>query len=387
VHLPREFELVAACCRWPPSPARDEAVRAAAAGVDWTLVARIAERHRVEGLVWAALRGRAAEVPDAAAERLRSAAARIARQNLDLAAESLRLTARLDSAGVRHHFVKGISLGALVYGSIAPKMGWDIDLLVPPESVETAAAALEEAGYALVIPYGRRARERLALWHAHWKESVWRTPDGRLHVELHTRLSDNPMLLPAVGPDSPVVEVDLSGGKRLPTLAGEELFAYLCVHGASSAWFRLKWIADVGALIGRHGPDEIERLYRRSQVLGAGRAAAQALLLCRRLFDTLLPPALVAELAGDRVSRWLVALALRKLAGRALTAEIHDTRLGTATIHLMQLGLLPGLRFKLTELGRQLVHPLDRLAVPLPRALAFLYPLVALKRRLTPRAR
>ena len=386
MHLPPEFRLVAACCRWPPSPARDSAVLAAAAGIDWALAARIAARHRVEGLVWNALRQAGAAVPEEVGERLQAASARIMRQNLALTAESLRLAGRLDEAGIRHLFVKGVSLGVLAYGSIGPKMGWDIDLLVPPEAVEAAARLLETAGYRLSYPQGPRSRVRLGLWHRHWKESVWTTPDGRLTVELHSRLNDNPMLLPDVGPDSPRRPVEVSKDRFLDTLRGDELFAYLCVHGASSAWFRLKWIADVGALIGGCPPEEIERLYRVSQALGAGRAPAQALLLCERLFATPLPPALAAELRSDRVNRWLLAVALRKLAGRTLTAELNQKWLGTGTIHLMQFALLPGLKFKYAELRRQLVNPLDRVAVPLPKALAFLYPLVAVSRRLGRRA-
>ena len=277
-------------------------------------------------------------------------------------------------------------MGVLAYGSIGPKMGWDIDLLVPLESLETAASALESAGYRLLLPKGPKARERLGLWHRHWKESVWATPDGGLTVELHTRLNDNPMLLPGVGPDSPSRQVEVSRGKFLATLPADELFAYLCVHGASSAWFRLKWIADVGALLGACPPEEIERLYRRARELGAGRAPAQALLLCERLFATPLPPALGAELRSDRINRWLLAIGLRKLAGRTMTAEPAERLLGTGTIHLMQFALLPGLRFKYAELRRQLVNPADRIAVPLPRALGFLYPLVAMSRRLGRRA-
>ena len=388
VNLPREFQLVAACCRWPPSPARDEAVRALAApSVDWILVARIAERHRVEGLAWNALRQAGVDVPAGAGDRLRSAAARIARQILVLTAESLRLAASLDEAGIRHLFVKGVALGALVYGTVGPKMGWDIDLLVPLPAVEAAAAVLEAAGYRLALPSGPSARETLARFHEHWKESVWTSADGALTVELHTRLSDNPMLLPKVGFDSPVQQVEVARGRFLPTLGRDELFAYLSVHGASSAWFRLKWIADVVALLAGAPPAEIARLYRRSQRLGAGRASAQALLLCRRLFGTDLPPALAAELEGDRTNRWLLGIALEKLAGRTLATELHQARFGTASIHLMQLALLPGLRFKLGELGRQLVKPDDRVALPLPRWLGFLYPLVSAARRLTRRTR
>lgn len=387
MHLPREFQLVAACCRWPPSPARDQAVQAAADSADWVLVARIAERHRVEGFVWNALRQAGLAFPAEVGERLQAAAARITRQNLILTGESLRLSALLDRAEIRHLFVKGITLGVLAYGSIGPKMGWDIDLLVPLESLEEAASALESAGYRLLLPKGPKARERLGLWHRHWKESVWARPGGGPTVELHTRLNDNPLLLPGVGPDSPPRQVEVSKGKFLATLPADELFAYLCVHGASSAWFRLKWIADVGALLGACPPGEIERLYRRAQALGAGRAPAQALLLCERLFATPLPPALSAELRSDRVNRWLLAIGLRKLAGRTMTAELNERLLGTGTIHLMQLALLPGLGFKYSELRRQLVNPADRIAVPLPKALGFLYPLVALWRRLGGRPR
>ncbi len=386
MHLPPEFELVAACCRWPPSPARDAAVAAAAAlPLDWPLVARIAERHRVEGLVWTALRQADVAVPAEAGERLRAAASRIARQNLLLTAESLRLTARLEEAGVRFMFVKGVALGALVYGSVGPKMGWDIDLLVPLPSLEAAAAVLEASGYRLDLPSGPLARERLALFHRHWKESVWTSADGRVTVELHTALSDNPALLPKVGPDSPVQPVEVAKGRFLPTLGTDELFAYLAVHGASSAWFRLKWIADVAALLADAPPAEVERLYRRSRQLGAGRASAQALLLCERLFGTALPPALAAELRRDRANRWLLAIALRMLAGRSLATELNQLRLGTFYIHLMQLGLMPGLRFKLDELGRQLIDARDRVDVPLPRWLGFLYPFISLSRRLTGR--
>lgn len=388
MHLPNEFRLVAACCRWPPSPARDEAVLAAAAlPLDWTLVVRIAGRHRVEGLVWNALRGADVAVPGEAGEPLRTAAARIARQNLVLTAESLRLAARLEEAGVRFLFVKGVALGALVYGSVAPKMGWDIDLVVPARQVEAAAAVLEAAGYRLDLPSGPRARERLALFHRHWKESVWKSAAGGLTVELHTALSDAPALLPRVGAESPAQAVEVAKGRFLPTLRTDELFAYLTVHGASSAWFRLKWIADVAALLAGSPPAEIERLYRRSQQIGAGRAAAQALLLCERLFETPVPPALVAELRRDRTNRWLLVAALRLLAGRTLVAELHEVRFGTFYIHLIQFSLLPGLGFKLDELRRQLVPARDRVDVPLPRWLGFLYPLISMSRRLAGRSK
>jgi hypothetical protein len=382
VRLSTEFELVAACCRRPADADAGARIRSLAAGADWPRVARIAKRHRVEALLWDGLRRAGVEIPAAEAGPLREAATRVARQSLALAAESFRLRRLLASGGIDLLFVKGVTLGQLAWGSIGLKMGWDIDLLVAGEQVEAAAALLEGEGYRLTIPGGVEGREKLAFWHAHWKESVWVAPSRGVTVELHTALSDNPDLLGGVGLGSPRQEVAVGGGGTLPTLATEPLFAYLATHGASSAWFRLKWIADVGALLARFAPEEIERLYRAAIGLGAGRAAALALLLCRRLFATPVPDALLAQLRRDRTTRWLLTLSLRKLAGRAEARELHATRLGTATVHLLQLGLKKGLKFKLGELRRQLVSPYDRLAVPLPRGLTFLYPAVFLLRRL-----
>jgi len=74
--------------------------------------------------------------------------------------------------------------------------------------------------------------------------------------------------------------------------------------------------------------------------------------------------------------------ALRKLSGRAVANELGDTRLGTASIHLMHFLLLRGWKFRLRQLRHQFFNQYDRMAVPLPRPLHFLYPLVFVLRRL-----
>jgi hypothetical protein len=57
---------------------------------------------------------------------------------------------------------------------------------------------------------------------------------------LHSRLADSPELIPAIGAGSPHQKVEVVPGIVLPTLAADELFPYLCVHGALSAWFGVK---------------------------------------------------------------------------------------------------------------------------------------------------
>src|SRR2546423_12152560 len=82
-----EFLLVAACCVRPSNPA---CVRAAAStSLDWERVVRLSALHRVDGLVNSALLKISA--PMEAKRELATRAAALARDNLDLAAEALRL--------------------------------------------------------------------------------------------------------------------------------------------------------------------------------------------------------------------------------------------------------------------------------------------------------
>jgi len=316
---------------------------------NWDRFLKVATRHRVQALCWHGLEPMSDVMPPAIVERLRLQASAIVEANLRIAAESARLFALFKSAPLQLLFLKGLTLGALAYRAPFLKMGWDIDLLVAHDQLPDAARLLRAAGYIPVIPASDgRPLER---WHRSRKESVWHLPEGDFHIDLHTRLADNPALLPKIGINSPSRLVPVAKGIELPTLGKDELFAYLTVHGASSAWFRLKWITDFAALLHDDGADEIERLYDRSQQLGAGRAAAQALLLADRIYGLGTGHRLRDRLGSDRTNRWLARLAERQLDA---IREPTEVLLGTAPIRLSQMFLLPGWRFKASEIERQL---------------------------------
>lgn len=155
------------------------------------------------------------------------------------------------------------------------------------------------------------------------------------------------MLLPGLGMRSPRQDVRIGPSLTLPTLALDELVSYLCAHGASSAWFRLKWIADLAALLAPFDSGEIDRLYARTQALGAGRAADVGFILCHDLFGTDVDSRLLERLRAGAANRTLLALVRRSLTGRAVDTELSEIPAGTLGIHLFQIGVLPGLRHKL----------------------------------------
>jgi hypothetical protein len=344
-----ELKLAIAACRSAYGDRDAELVKGLCGAVRWDRFLALVGRHRVQALCWQGLGSAQQKVPPDVAGKLARQAKAIVEANLRSAVESSRLLAIFQSAGIPLLFLKGLTLGALAYPDPFLKMGWDIDLLVPPQQIEVAARLLQSAGYVPVRPDAAR-EEALHRWHSRRKESEWHSVGGGFHLDLHTRLADHPSLLPELGADSPSQTVAIAPGIELPTLGRDELFAYLCVHGASSAWFRLKWITDFAALLHREGAGEIERLYRASQRLGAGRAAGQALLLAHRLFQIALGKALEGQLSSAAANRLLTGIAERQL---STLREPTEALLGTATIHLSQLLLLPGWGFKLSETARQ----------------------------------
>jgi hypothetical protein len=177
----------------------------------------------------------------------------------------------------------------------------------------------------------------VARWHRWSKESVWARADGSV-LELHSRLNDRPEVMAEITAATPPQWVEVGGDVRLPTLGEPALLAYLAVHGASSAWFRLKWLADFAALLRER---EVAAVFENMRRLGVGRAGGLALLLADRLFGCTLPAALAAVLQGDWRLRLLFRTALRQLEA---PTEPTERRLGTAGIHLSQLLLTDGWR-------------------------------------------
>ena len=385
--LSGEFLLIASACEWPRSPARDERLRNIAAGkLDWKLFLALAKRHRVEGLAHRALAEAAVAVPDEVKAALSRAASAIGAQSLMQAAESARLQRLLKAGGTDCLFLKGVPLAALAYGTLGVKQAWDIDVLVPPEAAAAAMDLLRQSGYVRDFPGPEVPEDRLLDWAAISKETLWVHPATGMVVELHTGLVDNPWLIPGVSGRPQVQIVPIGSGIELPTLATDQLFAYLCVHGGAHAWARLKWLADVAALVRNAAGADVESFYRRSLELGAGHSSAQALLLCERLLSLPLPDSLARELRRDPVNRWLERLALSAMSAHGAT-ELDDTLLGTVVINVSHFMIGRGWRYKYRELVRKSINPEDRFAMPLPSYLTFIYPILAVPRWLWRRYR
>jgi hypothetical protein len=364
---------------WPPSDRRTEAIHAAASGpLDWARILRVAKRHQVIGLIHEGLTLARLNVPPEIADEIGTQAATLVRENLAMAREAMRVQRLFDDADLPALFVKGAALAVLAFGNLGLRSSQDIDLLVAPETLPAAIALILRAGYRRFDPPPDIGDAQLRLVMALRKDLGFVHQATGLRIELHWRLFLNPHAMAEASIMAASRVVPLAGAEGLRTLGEEDLFAYLCIHGALHWWYRLKWLADVNALIASAPEDGVERLVRAAEARGAGRAAAQALLLCRRLLGTPLPDPLMATLARSATVRWLEATALSAMTTGQGEHEPREKRFGTTRGSLSTFLLSRSWRYWLAELGVHLNSQTDVLTVRLPKRLRFLYPVLRL---------
>jgi hypothetical protein len=329
----------------------------------------------VVGLVHDGLTRARPDVPPEIAAEIGTQAASMVSENLAMAREALRLQRLFDDANLSVLFIKGASLAILAFGNLGLRGGMDIDLLVPRETLPAATALLADAGYCRFDPPPDITDLQLRLLMPLRKDLGFVHQTTGLRIELHWRLFLNPYAMAEASLMLASRVVLLTGATGLRTLGEEDLFAYLCMHGALHWWNQLKWLADINALVAA-APEGVERLIRSAEARGAGRAAAQALLLCQRLLGAPLPGRPRATLVKNATVRWLEATALNAMTTGRGERDPHEARFGTTRGSLSTFLLNRSWRYWLAELNNQLTNQTDVLAMPLPERLRFLYPVL-----------
>ena len=374
-----ELRLAAACSIWPPSDRRTEAIRQAASGhLDWNFFLRVIVRHRVVGLANESLKSAEITVPGNISRSISERATALVRQNLALTAEAIRLSRLFAEANVPVLFVKGTTLANLAYGSFALREGKDIDLFVPFDFLIAASEVVERAGYRRFDPPLSSTDAQLRLLQPLRKDYGYLNDTNGIQVELHWRFMSNPQFFDqtTVMSSSRIISITATSGLR--TLGEDDLFAYLCAHGAQHWWYQLKWLADVGALLASAPNDGVEQLYRAAKKRGVERAAAQAILLCHRLLGTEVPDQLLTRFKASATLRWLETTALKAMSAGNGELEPRQVLFGTTRGSLSCFLLRNDWQYWLAEVKIHLICQADVLTLALPKSLQPLYPVLRL---------
>jgi hypothetical protein len=164
----------------------------------------------------------------------------------------------------------------------------DIDLWVDPARVFDAIEVLRSDGYRcpLLDVKGKRANVRRLVTLAH--HLCFEKP-GAPQIELHSHLLLFTQLCNLSFADARTHAQLISvGGAEIPSLAPVHLLAYLCAHGSTHEWARLKWLADLPRILETLSWTWEDLLVPTAQ-RGASRVIAVAAALCAHVFEYPVP--------------------------------------------------------------------------------------------------
>jgi len=374
--FPPELALVIACSRSPLGESeRREIQTRAAAPINWNLFLAWVQRNRIAPLVYHNLRQTACPlVPEAVVLQLQSEFSRNRLRVIMQIAEAARISRLLADAGIRSMVIKGPVLSQLAFGDPVLRESGDIDVVIDAAGLPEADRMIVEAGYRRLVPDVELTPHLFETYRRRRCQFAYYLETRDLFLELHWRLTTNSLLMPfdARMSWSRSEPVHVAGADFV-TLPDEELFLYLCVHGSVHMWFRLKWLADIGALLHRLHPAVIDRIASRARVLGLDRSFHQAMILARKLMRAPVPPEVLTNACLDKTARQLAIAACRALDWHESPEEPIETQWFSAWVNWHAFSLRPGLRFRWRELQNQMFSPEDWERVRLPKWLFFLY--------------
>jgi hypothetical protein len=270
----REFEFLCACVRrfaGRSGPLPD------CSDLDWPAVIDLAREHLILPVV-----ARVLDDAGTAPAGLNASARTIARSNLALAAELLRLLEIFESAGVEAVPIKGPALAEQVYGDVGLRTFYDLDVLIRREDVLRTRGLLEARGYQLTSALHWNSPS--AALRARDSQLTFEHPDRRVPIDVHWSLLPNyfPPALKA-GDVWPNLRTAKFAGHTVLALAPEHLLLFLAVHAAKHQWERLQWICDIACLL--RAKPELDRnlVLRQAAASGTARILSISLQLATEL--------------------------------------------------------------------------------------------------------
>ena len=277
-----EFDLVLACLRWPQSTVDGARILSLAQQpIHWPYLLEVVHHQKVVPLFFRNLETFAHEhIPKETAAALRASSEAHRCACLERTTHLQLLNRLFREQAIDARIFKGIPLSIVAFQDPTLRDLGDIDLLVAEKDVFHAGDILRANGYHRFDPQAYLTPRRLRSYFAHQKDFSYEHPASGVVIDLHWRLFRNQFLpanavLAEVGVDWVMLD-----SERIPTLPVSRLLLYLCVHGALDGWLRLKWLADIAALLRSMTAEQLARTAEAAAQQQALPQLSAAIYLC-----------------------------------------------------------------------------------------------------------
>jgi FkbM family methyltransferase len=348
----RALRLLLACARvHQPQEVEADIRRSLEEGVDWNLFAQKAIDHDLAGLCGRALTRIAPDlVPVDILNALGTVIDETRKSNEKLFDELGHLLDVLASQKIEAIPIKGPVLAIQTFGDLGLRRFRDLDFLIHDRDLRPAIAALREAGYER---QGNFTEEQFEMIHRlQGQEIIFKQSIGTA-IEPHTRLTPITMALDIdYGGIWRRARLSIIDGRSMLTLAPEDCFITLAIHGGKELWWNIKWVCDVAAFIGVHPQLDWTAIEVRARAQGCLRMVLLAAALAERYFGTIVPDNVAASVAADTV----LAPMLKRIVGHWQSGDVTGPP-SNRVLSLDRLRLHDGLWRKASYIMRTLFLP------------------------------
>lgn len=290
-----------------PANLEDRLLHLLRENLDWTYIGEKSQVHHVFPLLYNTLKRFDQWTPSKVLSGLRSATLQNGVRNVLAREELLRILRRLQEHGIPAMPLKGPMLAESVYGHLSLRVFGDLDILVSPDQILKAKAALMSLGYQPLLSLSH-AEERLYL-RADCEYHLSRlAPGGGFSVvELHWNLLTPSFAVPL---DAGLLWRSASEviveGVRYARMSPENQFLAVCLHAWKHFWRPLQCVCDLNEFLGR-AQDRLDwsEIRARTQALRIEKIIATSLEVVRILFEREALPAISTGASSDLPSQLL----------------------------------------------------------------------------------
>lgn len=330
--------------------------------IDWDQFINLAKHHRVYPSLASKMVLMEESIPSKVKQTIKQLYQRNTLYMLYLSAEMENINKLFQTENINLLFLKGPLLGTDLYGDVSLRTSNDLDILIPIEQLDQAEDLLLQQGYV-----------KDEYFDTHFNDWKWRHhhlsffhQEKGIKIEVHWRLNPGP----GREPHFSELWEQRRGNKETYTLAKEDLFYFLVLHGARHGWSRLRWLMDIFQMLKQEmNWEEIYQVFKKYHQI---HIAGQALILVSVLFNSPLPKGTERFLQNKR-SHLLAQKAIFYLERRV---SLHSSPVPKeiADYHSRHLFSLMSTHQKcLFILSLYYPLPEDVQVLPLPKLLRFLY--------------
>lgn len=370
-----EDRLILACSSRDMQPDAISRVREyLALQLDWNYIVSQAQQHAVLPLINRNFQLYFSElVPKRALRFVNEASFICKRRSMEITGELLRIANMFEGPGIEAIPFKGPALAVLVYGDLSLRMFADLDILIHERDLPKARDVLMRAGY---VPEFTLTEKQERIFRKTECALQLRHPGRDSVVELHWLLTERYLSIDLhIGDLWKRSIVTKIGQRAFKSLAPEDLFLYLCIHGSKHHWERLEWLCCVANLAAAHPNLDWTAVTDRARACGTERILNTALLLAHNLLGMPLP-----QILGEGALDDIAAVNLAEEAAVALFSGKHrstaEKRVNRGDWYLYLIRIRERWRDKFRILAYssvRLPHPFAKEFVRLPAKLSFLY--------------